>query len=82
MKDVSIKIVLDYEHYEVFCDGKMVCKKDSLQNILDNGVCPEFYDNCVYASSNDTNEKLGVIINGLFTGEYVKVGDVDSSNKN
>ncbi len=78
----DIKVVLVGEHYEVFCDGKMVCKKDSLQNILDNGVCPEFYDTCVFSSAEDTNEKIGKIINGLFTGEYVKVEDAAYETQN
>ncbi len=33
MEFYNIKVVLVGEHYEVFCDGKMVCKKCWLSSI-------------------------------------------------
>ncbi|MBC3889442.1 hypothetical protein GH810_14095 [Acetobacterium paludosum] len=73
LNELDVKIIRYADHFEVFQDGLMVSKKESIRKILGHGECEEFYDNCVYDSDEKANEKLGKIIIGLFTGDYAKV---------
>ncbi|MBC3802839.1 hypothetical protein GH808_00080 [Acetobacterium fimetarium] len=73
LNEVNVTILRKGDHLEVFQDGLMVSKKESVRKILSEGECEEFYDNWVYEVDHDANEKLGRIIHGLMTGDYAKV---------
>jgi len=73
LNEINVTILRKGDHLEVFQDGLMVSRKESVKKILSDGECEEFYDNWVYEVDKDANEKLGSIIIGLMTGEYAKV---------
>jgi hypothetical protein len=61
------------EFYDIYLDGKSVCKKENLKTILDNGSCAEIHDNEVNMHDENLEQEIGKIITGILNGDYVKV---------